>query len=173
MTPTSSLAGIGMACAALLAGALVPFQAGANAALGRALGHPLWAAFASLMVSLLVVLPALWGLRAQAPLLAQAAQMPLWSWLGGVAGVIYITAALVLTPRLGASGFIVCVIAGQVLASLLIDHHGLMGLTPKPATWSRVAGVLLIVVGMWVVQSATPAQPVAGDGASAANPDRT
>ena len=29
---------------ALVAGAAVPFQAGSNAALGRLLGHPLWAA---------------------------------------------------------------------------------------------------------------------------------
>ncbi|PAV68750.1 hypothetical protein WR25_10991 [Diploscapter pachys] len=35
---------------ALLAGAAVPFQAGSNAALGRLLGHPLWAAGVSLLV---------------------------------------------------------------------------------------------------------------------------
>ncbi|EFV86934.1 hypothetical protein HMPREF0005_05964, partial [Achromobacter xylosoxidans C54] len=37
--------------AAVLAGALVPIQAGANAALGRHLGHPLWATMVSLAVS--------------------------------------------------------------------------------------------------------------------------
>ncbi|WP_256376838.1 MULTISPECIES: DMT family transporter [Thalassospira] len=67
-----------------------------------------------------------------------AAQGPAWWWLGGVVGVAYITAALVLTPKLGAASFIVSVIAGQVLASLLIDHYGLMGLTPKPAGVWRV-----------------------------------
>ena len=36
---------------AMLAAAVVPFQAGANAALGRNLGHPLWATLASLAVS--------------------------------------------------------------------------------------------------------------------------
>ena len=39
---------------ALLAGAAVPFQAGANAALGRLLGHPLWATLISLAVSVLL-----------------------------------------------------------------------------------------------------------------------
>lgn len=62
------------------------------------------------------------------------------------------TAALVLTPTLGAASFIVSVIAGQMLASLLIDHFGLMGLASKPIRLWRVVGVMLILVGMLVVQ---------------------
>ena len=52
---------------ALLAGAAVPFQAGSNAALGRLLGHPLWAAGVSLLVSLMLLIPALLVLRAPLP----------------------------------------------------------------------------------------------------------
>ena len=33
---------------AMVAGALVPFQAGSNAALGKAIGHPLWETMLSL-----------------------------------------------------------------------------------------------------------------------------
>ncbi|MEB3900114.1 DMT family transporter [Pseudomonas sp. NY15356] len=140
---------------ALLAGAAVPFQAGSNAALGRLLGHPLWAAGVSLMVSLLMLVPALLVMRAPAPQLQNLAQAPWWAWFGGVAGVLYITAALVLTPRLGAAGFIVCVIAGQVLSSLLIDQWGLMGLPERPVNAIRLAGVGMIVIGMLVVQWGT------------------
>lgn len=146
-----------LALAALVAGALVPFQAGSNAALGRALGHPLWATVASLLVSLLVVLPVALFLRAPAPQLVQAGQLPLWAWFGGVAGVIYITSALMLTPRVGATTFIVCVIAGQMLTSLIIDHFGLMGLPVKGTNPGRIAGVLLILSGMLMVQWFTPA----------------
>lgn len=140
---------------ALLAGAAVPFQAGSNAALGRLLGHPLWAAGGSLLVSLMMLVPALLLMRAPMPQLQNLAQAPWWAWLGGVAGVIYITAALVLTPRLGAAGFIVCVIAGQVLSSLLIDQFGLMGLPEKPVNLPRLLGVAMIVGGMLVVQWGT------------------
>lgn len=152
MSSPLSLAGAALALAALVAGALVPFQAGSNAALGRALGHPLWATVASLLVSMLVVLPVILAMRAPAPLLNQAGALPLWAWFGGVAGVIYITSALMLTPRLGATGFIVCVIAGQMLTSLLIDHFGLMGLAVKEASPGRVGGVVLIFAGMLMVQ---------------------
>ncbi|MET3055188.1 MULTISPECIES: DMT family transporter [Pseudomonas] len=140
---------------ALLAGAAVPFQAGSNAALGRLLGHPLWATLVSLAVSVLMVIPALLVMRAPLPQVAALAQAPWWAWLGGVAGVAYITAALMLTPRLGAAGFIVCVIAGQVVSSLLIDQWGLMGLTQRPVNSLRLAGVGLIVLGMLVVQWGT------------------
>ena len=152
MSSPLSLAATLLALAALISGALVPFQAGSNAALGRALGHPLWATVASLLVSLCVVLPIILVTRAPAPLLNQAGALPLWAWFGGVAGVIYISSALMLTPRLGATGFIVCVIAGQMLTSLLIDHFGLMGLSVKEASLGRVGGVLLIFAGMLMVQ---------------------
>ncbi|MFW3896312.1 DMT family transporter [Pseudomonas putida] len=140
---------------ALLAGAAVPFQAGSNAALGRLLGHPLWATLVSLAVSVLMVLPALWLMRAPMPQVAALGQAPWWAWFGGVAGVVYITAALILTPKLGAAGFIVCVIAGQVLSSLAIDQWGLMGLPERPVNLARLLGVGLIVVGMLVVQWGT------------------
>ena len=160
--PTSlSLSTASLACTALVAGALVPFQAGSNATLGRTLGHPLWATAASLLVSLLVVIPALLALRAPPPQLGQTFQMPVWIWFGGVAGVVYITSALVLTPRLGATTFIVSVIAGQMLTSLLIDNYGLMGLPVKPVNLGRIAGVLLILAGMLLVQRYTRAPPSA------------
>ena len=89
-------------------------------------------------------------------------------WLGGVAGVAYITAALVLTPKLGAASFIVCVIAGQMLVSLLIDHFGLMGLAAKPVGLGRLAGVGLILVGMLVVQASSMAKPATAAAPAAA-----
>lgn len=146
---------------ALVAGAVVPFQAGANATLGRLLGHPLWATLVSLAVSMLVILPLLFAFRVAAPALGAASKGPWWIWSGGIAGVIYITAALLLAPRLGAANFIVAVIAGQMIASLAIDHFGLMGFAAKPVDPARLAGVLLIVAGMVVMQWANTAQAVA------------
>lgn len=165
---SSSFSGVLPMAIALAAGAAVPFQAASNAALGRALGHPLWATLASLSVSALVVVPLMVLMRVPAPAFGAAAQGPAWWWLGGVAGVAYVTAALMLTPRLGAASFIVSVIAGQMLASLLIDHYGLMGLAPKPAGAWRVAGIALILLGMVVVQmSSSPAVSVSGTASSA------
>jgi len=153
----SALVSVALAAVALTAGALVSYQAGANATLGRALGHPLWATFVSLAVSLLVAIPVMLLLRVPVPSVGQAAaNLPAWAWLGGVAGAIYVTAALLLTPRMGATNFIVCVVAGQILASLLIDHFGLVGLPVREVNWGRVTGAALIFVGMLLVQWFTP-----------------
>lgn len=140
---------------ALLAGAAVPFSGGQqrrartparpSAVGGRCFfaGQPADAGAGLLLM------------RAPLPQVQQLAHAPWWAWFGGVAGVLYITAALVLTPRLGAAGFIVCVVAGQVLSSLLIDQFGLMGLPERPVNLLRLAGVGMIVIGMIVVQWGT------------------
>ena len=56
MNGSLSLSSLLSMAVALLAGAAVPFQGGSNAALGRMLGHPLWATLTSLLVSIVVVL---------------------------------------------------------------------------------------------------------------------
>ncbi|CDG22345.1 conserved membrane protein of unknown function [Xenorhabdus poinarii G6] len=137
---------------AVIAGALVPFQAGSNAFLGKELGHPLWATVVSLLVSLFVVLPVIWVLKVPMMKVEAISSVPWWAWFGGIAGVIYISAALILTPKLGATAFIVCVISGQVIVSLIIDKFGLMGLPIKEMNTGRIFGVFLIILGMVLVQ---------------------
>ncbi|WP_027051304.1 DMT family transporter [Mesorhizobium erdmanii] len=147
--------------AALLAGGVVPFQAGANAMLGRLLGHPLWATLISLGVSAVLIVPVMIAFRLPVPSVEMALKGPWWVWIGGAAGVVYITAALLLAPRLGAASFIVAVIAGQMAASLLIDHFALMGFAHRPATTARLAGLALIIGGLVVTQWASTIAPQA------------
>lgn len=140
------------AAAAAVAGALVPFQGGANAALGRALGHPLWATLISLAVSAACIIPVMTALKVPLPALGNLASQPRWVLIGGVAGVIYITAAILLMPKLGAAGFMTAVIAGQAVASLAIDHFGGVGLQARTIGSMRLAGVAMVVLGAVVTQ---------------------
>jgi transporter family-2 protein len=50
--------------------------------------------------------------------------------------------------RLGAASLLSLVVAGQMLASSVIDHFGLLGIARHPATPSRVVGALLLVAGV-------------------------
>lgn len=138
--------------AAVVTGAAVPFQAGANAVLGRTLGHPLWATAVSLCVSLACIVPVMLLARVEAPVLSGLSQAPRWVWIGGIVGVVYVTGALTLAPRLGAAGFIAAAIAGQMLASILIDQWGLIGFPPRPVSLSRLLGLGLILLGLLVMQ---------------------
>lgn len=143
------LAPVGMA---LLAGAVIPFQAAANASVGRLMGHPLWAALISLCVSLLVIVPAMMMVRLPAPNLGSLLQGPWWLWIGGLCGAIYVLAAAALIPRLGGAGFLVCVVAGQMLVAVMLDHYGLLGLAGRAVTLPRLAGMALILAGVFLVQ---------------------
>lgn len=135
---------------AMFAGAVVPFQAASNATLGRMVGHPLMATFFSLTVSLVLTIIALVALRVSLPSLATLSQIPSWAWLGGVAGVIYISVALILTPKLGVLSFMMAVMAGQLIAAMLLDHFGLMGLNVKPVTLWRLVGLVMVLGGMFL-----------------------
>jgi len=151
--------GSSLLAAALVAGAAIPFQAGANAMLGRLLGHPLWATMVSLAVSVALAVPVMLAFKVPVPSFATAAATgPWWIWIGGAAGVVYVTAALLLAPKMGAASFIVAVIGGQMMASLVIDHFGLMGFVQRPASLARVAGLVLIVIGLVVTQWASAAK---------------
>ena len=70
--------------------------------------------------------------------------------------------ALMLLPKLGASGFVALALAGQMLASLMLDHFGLFGLVERQLTTPRVLGALLLIAGVALIQfSAIPARVVA------------
>ncbi|MBX9856564.1 MAG: DMT family transporter [Gemmatimonadaceae bacterium] len=136
---------------AIVAGMVIPVQAGANGRLGRLAGHPLFAALTSLGVSL-VVLAVLASAFAPRPDLTAARSAPPWVWLGGFAGAIYVFTATAFAPRLGAATFTAAVVAGQLLAAALIDHAGLFGFAVRPLSLSRVLGLALVAGGALILQ---------------------
>ena len=148
----STLHGVGLLLLAVIAGAVVPFQSAINANLGRGLGHPLWATLASLLVSILVLLPLMLALRVPLPSMAFITKAPLWMWAGGAFGVCFISLALVLLPKLGASGFMALALAGQVVASLVLDHFGWFGLVQRHVSLPRVLGVAMLMAGVVLIQ---------------------
>ena len=155
----STLHWAGLLLLAVIAGAVVPFQSAINANLGRGLGHPLWATLASLLVSIVVLLPVMLALRLPLPSLTFISQAPLWMWTGGAFGVCFISLALMLLPKLGASGFIALALAGQVVASLLLDHFGWFGLVERQMSLTRVLGAVLLIGGVVLIQfSESPAK---------------
>lgn len=61
------------------------------------------------------------------PAFGNLVQIPWCFWLGGLLGVIYLTATIVLAPLLGAATMIGLIITGQMLAAIALDHFGLVG----------------------------------------------
>jgi transporter family-2 protein len=92
------------------------------------------------------------ALRLPLPSLAFISKAPLWMWAGGAFGVCFISLALMLLPKLGASGFMALVLAGQVVASLVLDHFGWFGLVEREMTVPRVSGAVLLMAGVVLIQ---------------------
>ena len=90
--------------------------------------------------------------RRSVPELGPIASAPWWMWTGGLLGAFVVCASVVLTPRLGAATTIGVFLTGQVVASIVIDHFGLLGVQVQSASFARIGGALLIVVGVVIVQ---------------------
>jgi transporter family-2 protein len=136
----------------LLAGALIPLQAGVNAQLTRWVGHPVTASLVSFAVGTLALFVYAAALRPQLPGMRALAAAPWWVWAGGLLGSVFVTAAAAFAPRLGAATFISVTIAGQVLVSILLDHFGALGFAARPVTPLRLFGALLLVAGVLLVR---------------------
>lgn len=136
----------------LAAGAMLPVQAGINAGLARTSGHPLWAAAASFGVGTLVLLAAALFMRVTLPNWQQLVSLPIWSWSGGLLGAFYVTVMVVFAPKLGAATLLALVVAGQMLASTLLDHYGFLGFTQQSVTPLRALGVILLFTGVLLVR---------------------
>ncbi|MDO9083966.1 MAG: DMT family transporter, partial [Humidesulfovibrio sp.] len=122
---------------ALLAGALMPVQAGINARLREFLGDPLMASLVSFAVGTVSLVLIILLTRTPLPTLGMAAAAPWWTWLGGALGAFFVAVSVILAFKLGATGLMAWIIAGQLLGSVLIDHTGAIGFAVREASWQR------------------------------------
>ena len=136
----------------LLAGSMLPLQAGVNAQLARNSGHALWASGASFLLGSVVLIALYVGLRHPWPGIAQLKEAPIWAWSGGLMGAFFVSSMVIFAPKLGATTFMALVIAGQMGSALIIDNYGMIGFNSQPINLGRLAGVLLIAAGVVLVR---------------------
>lgn len=135
----------------LLAGGLVAMQAPTNAMLSKAGGSPVLAALISFSVGTAALLM-VWLGSGNRPGAASFGALPWYAWIGGLYGAIYVAVAAFAAPRIGLASLITIGIAGQVLAALLLDHVGALGLAREPVSLTKVGGALLVVAGVVLVR---------------------
>ncbi len=67
-------------------------------------------------------------------------------------GAFVVVSSIILVPRIGAAATIGLVLAGQVVASIIIDHLGLLRVPVHELTAPRIVGAALIIAGVVLVQ---------------------
>jgi transporter family-2 protein len=147
---------------AVVTGMLLPLQPAINKQLRDHVGSPWLAALVSFTVGTLLLMLAVLVLvvmRDGLPAAAEVRAAPWWAWVGGAIGAVFVTASIVLVPQLGVVLLVGAVLFGQLLSSVIIDHFGLVGMRQQQVNWGRVAGVLLLLAGVVLIQRSTPRQP--------------
>ena len=136
----------------LLAGLLNPVQSGTNGALNRAIEAPAVVAMIALALAFATVAGVGLALgKVAVPDAERAASAPWWAWVGGALGAAVIIAQPIAAPRLGAATFMGILVTSSVCASVALDHFGLVGFKEHAASWGRLGGAALMVLGVWLV----------------------
>lgn len=158
---------LALLASALLVGTLLAVQASVNLQLNRAVGTPYGASTLQLTVAavLLAVIAAATGSLGA---LGGIGDATWWHLLGGLASPFYITSGILLIPRLGAVTTVGLWVTGQVLASLVLDLGGLLGVRQIPLNALIVLGAAAVVVGITVVVRSQNAAVKAGPGTAVA-----
>jgi transporter family-2 protein len=149
---------LGWIALGLAAGAVLPVQGAINAQLRADLDEPLAAGTFSFAVATIAMAIALFialtVARAKPPRIDGLATLPWWGWLGGLVGATYVTSVFLLIPEIGVAPTIALTVAGQQLASLLVDRYGLLRMPRRTVSTVRLAGVVLLLAGVALIQLA-------------------
>jgi len=77
---------------------------------------------------------------------------PLWAYLGGALGVTFVLGSIVAIPQVGVVVVICAAILGQMVGSYLADTYGWFGVERVPFSPVRLAGLVLMLCGVLLVQ---------------------
>ncbi|MGD1927329.1 MAG: DMT family transporter [Leptolyngbyaceae cyanobacterium] len=137
--------------AALAGGAVLPIQVALNTLLRRYVGEAMQVTFISYLAGALASLMICLLARYPLPATTALSQTAWWMWVGGCLGTFYVWSTIFATPQIGAALALALTIAGQMIAALFLDHYGAIGLAKHAATPTRIAGVVLVVLGVSLV----------------------
>lgn len=137
---------------ALVGGVCIPLQVGVNTELAQRMGSSVWAAGASFLVGTLCLILCAFSLRVSLPAFAAVKSAPWWLWTGGMFGAYLVFASILVAPKLGALTLMALVITGQLGASIIFDHWGLLGFPVHEINWGRVTGVILLTAGVLLMR---------------------
>ncbi|MGD0707197.1 MAG: DMT family transporter [Anaerolineaceae bacterium] len=71
--------------------------------------------------------------------------------IAGALGILIITGVAFSLQLTGVAAGLATVILGEMVVSVIVDAKGLAGATAIPITWERVVGLLVIVLGVYLI----------------------
>lgn len=136
---------------AAAAGLASAVQAGCTGALVRGLHNPYLVVLISLLGSAIVIGAVGIAYGGFGLGRTDVATVPWWAWLAGACGAVVLLSQPVAAHSLGAAPYIGLMVSAAVVASVLLDHFGVLGFVQHTAGIWRVAGAALMVIGVTLV----------------------
>nr|WP_318540882.1 DMT family transporter [Terribacillus saccharophilus] len=133
---------------ALLAGAALSFEGAIYGVLGETIGELETSFYNFLMGS--IILGLLWLFFGKGRL-SYTVEAPKWTLLGGVLGVIYLTAIVISVPFVGVGVTMVSVIIGQLVMSMIIEHFGWLGSKQTGINKEKIFAVISMVIALILI----------------------
>ncbi len=134
-------------------GCFLAFQVGVNGRLRLRTGDPVYAAaLSSAIAALSLLLYSVTIVRKPWPDSAELTAAPWWIWTGGLMGAAYVATSLTLIARLGAAVMFALIVVGQMLATMVMDHFGLLGLPRHEVNPLRALGAVFLVAGVVLIR---------------------
>jgi transporter family-2 protein len=78
------------------------------------------------------------------------AGVPWYAYASGALGLVIVGTLAYSIPRLGLVAGITIFVFAQIAMGALIDHFGWMGSAVRPLTPSRLIGMAVVLVGIWL-----------------------
>lgn len=76
---------------------------------------------------------------------------PWYVLCGGLLGVMIVGGYAFVIPRIGLAPAITLAVSSQLIFSALLSHYGVLGAIQQPLTLSRIIGILVLLVGTWLI----------------------
>ena len=134
--------------AIFIAGAAATVQPPIHARLAETIGI-IQAATVSFLVGTLVLLVI--SLSVERGSFKGLAHAEWWQLSGGLFGAFFVTLTILAVPRLGTGAVMAGLIVSQLATGLVFDHFGLFGMRQIPFDLSRIAGVVLLMLGVALI----------------------
>ena len=137
---------------AFFIGCMIPLQAIINNSLRVAVGSgAVFAALINFLVgSVILVVVCVASGEKWGSVLKLSSVAP-WQLMGGLLGAMFVFGTTLLAPRIGVATMLSLVIAGQVLASLVFDRVGILGMVERELSAPRAIGAVLVIAGVLMV----------------------
>jgi transporter family-2 protein len=83
--------------------------------------------------------------------LGQWRSLPWYAVVAGSLGLVVISAVSYAIPRAGVVATTFLFVAGQMIMATLVDHFGLLDVAVRPLEPSRIVGIGVLMVGVWLI----------------------